>query len=737
MAENFHYDVFLCHSSEDKEVVRDVAERLKRDRLQVWFDEWELKPGDSIPAKIEEGLEHSRVLVLCMSKNAFGSDWAGLESQTFRYRDPQNKNRRFIPLRLDNTPIKGSLGQFLYINWLPQDRETEYAKLREACGPPVKAIERQLEGNDKQVSEKEFQLNNKDGKVEAYEFSRDQKHAFTAARDKTVRLWHIETGRCLRVFKGHTMEVWSLAWSADQRFVLSGDNEGKLRLWDVRTGLCLRMFSGHINAVWSVAWCTNRNWIVSGALDYTVRVWDVNTGRCQNVFNGHFGCINSVACSTDENRILSGSDDGTVRLWDIKTGECLRVFRGHTREVWSVAWRADQHKAISGSFDNTVRVWNVNTGRCLRVLEGHTGRVRSVAWSTNQPYVLSGSDDRTVRVWNVESGRCLRILKGHTAAVFTVAWGVDCYRAFSGDSRGNIRAWDLSELVIEDQTPETYTDNTSILPPVLDEVQYTNAKVLLVGESGVGKTGLSKRLALNIWKPSDSTVGAWATHWPLSVVTDDGIEREIWLWDFGGQADQRLIHQLYMDETALAVLVFDGQKEDLFETLGQWDRDLTRAATKDFIKILVAGRIDTGGLRLSKNQINVFAEERGYSSFIETSAKIGTGCEELKQAILDGIPWENIPWLTSPRLFKRLKEEIIRLKDEGHVLMRFNELREYLRLRMANKTERFKDDELKAVISLLAGPGAVWELKFGSWVLLQPERINAYAQAVIQDSTRR
>ena len=36
------------------------------------------------------------------------------------------------------------------------------------------------------------------------------------------------------------------------------------------------------------------------------------------------------------------------------------------------------------------------------------------------------------------------------------------------------------------------------------------------------------------------------------------------------------------------------------------------------------------------------------------------------------------------------------------------------------------------MVSLLAGPGVVWELKFGSWVLLQPERINAYAQAVIQ-----
>ena len=116
MADDFKYDVFLSHSSKDKPVVRAIAERLCADKLRVWFDEWELKPGDSILSKIEEGLEHSRVLVLCMSANAFGSDWPQLESYTFRFRDPLNKERRFVPLRLDATPIKGSLAQFLYIN---------------------------------------------------------------------------------------------------------------------------------------------------------------------------------------------------------------------------------------------------------------------------------------------------------------------------------------------------------------------------------------------------------------------------------------------------------------------------------------------------------------------------------------------------------------------------------------------------------------------------------------------
>ena len=95
-----------------------MAQRLRSDGLKVWFDEWEIKPGDSIPAKIEAALEHSRVLVLCMSKHAFGSDWAQLEAGTFRFRDPLNKDRRFIPLRLDDAPSKGTLAQFLYINRL-------------------------------------------------------------------------------------------------------------------------------------------------------------------------------------------------------------------------------------------------------------------------------------------------------------------------------------------------------------------------------------------------------------------------------------------------------------------------------------------------------------------------------------------------------------------------------------------------------------------------------------------
>ena len=131
----FAFDVFLSHSSKDKPAVTGVAERLRADGLRVWLDAWEILPGDSIPAKVDQGLEESRVLVLCLSANASGSDWAEMEAGTFRFRDPLNRARRLVPLRLDAAPIRPSLAQFLYIDWNPAARAASYPRLLKACQP--------------------------------------------------------------------------------------------------------------------------------------------------------------------------------------------------------------------------------------------------------------------------------------------------------------------------------------------------------------------------------------------------------------------------------------------------------------------------------------------------------------------------------------------------------------------------------------------------------------------------
>jgi hypothetical protein len=131
----YRYNVFLSHSSADKPVVRELAERLRAAGLRVWFDEGLIQPGDLISARIEEGLEHSAVLLFCMSANAFGSDWVSLEGHTAIFRDPQNLERRFVPLRLDDAPIKAMLRGYAYINWQSEaDRQAQLGRLLVACG---------------------------------------------------------------------------------------------------------------------------------------------------------------------------------------------------------------------------------------------------------------------------------------------------------------------------------------------------------------------------------------------------------------------------------------------------------------------------------------------------------------------------------------------------------------------------------------------------------------------------
>src|SRR4051812_1361968 len=121
MADQFAWDVYIAYGPADAAVVQALAERLETDDLRVWLYDWEIEPGDDISTSTNYALERSRVLLLCMSEAAFGSDWARLESHTFRFRDPLNTGRRFIPLRLDDTPIPDSLTHHSYISWLTQD----------------------------------------------------------------------------------------------------------------------------------------------------------------------------------------------------------------------------------------------------------------------------------------------------------------------------------------------------------------------------------------------------------------------------------------------------------------------------------------------------------------------------------------------------------------------------------------------------------------------------------------
>jgi small GTP-binding protein len=713
--DTFNYDVFLSHSSKDKPIVRELAERLRADGLRVWFDEWIIQPGDMIGLKVEQGLEQSRVLILVMSANAFASDWVMLERHTVLFRDPTNKERRFIPLRLDDSEINDTLKQFAYIDWRQKSQE-QYDRLVATFKTGEEKIDEPLNEQEKSRDREVRILKGHNGAVNSVAISRDRRLAVSASLDSTLRVWDLATYKCLATLRGHIDDVWGVAISGDKRLAVSSSYDRTLRIWDLATYKCLAILKGHTQSIIGVAISDDGKVAVSASLDSTLRVWDLATYKCLVTLKGHFAPVWGVTISGDKRLVVSTSADDTLRVWDLSTYKCLATLEGHTEPVSGVAISGDRRLAISSSHDCTLRVWDLSTYKCLATLKGHTGFIRCVAIRGDGKLAVSVSNDCTLRVWDLATYKCLATLEGHTSHVHGVAISSDGKQAVSSSKDRTLRIWDL---------PANETDEAS------EAAKYTNAKILLVGETGVGKSGLAYRLIENKFVPTISTDAAWATQLslPHNANTED-TEREIWLWDFAGQSDYRLIHQLFMDETSLAVLVFNAQSDNPFEGLGQWDRDLQRAARRPFNKLLVAGRCDRGGLTVSRESIEQFRKERGFTEFLETSAQTGSGCKELHEAIVKNINWNDIPYTSSPRIFKLLKEAIIKLKDEGKVLLRIVELKQQLEMRLTK--EAFTIEELRAVVGLLASPGIVWQLEFGDFVLLQPERINAYAAAVIR-----
>jgi len=81
---NKEYDVFISHSSEDKdEFVRPLTVELQELGLKVWYDEFELKMGDSLRRKIDQGLINSRYGIVVLSSSFFKRAWTNYELNGF------------------------------------------------------------------------------------------------------------------------------------------------------------------------------------------------------------------------------------------------------------------------------------------------------------------------------------------------------------------------------------------------------------------------------------------------------------------------------------------------------------------------------------------------------------------------------------------------------------------------------------------------------------------------------
>ena len=154
-------------------------------------------------------------------------------------------------------------------------------------------------------------------------------------------------------------------------------------------------------------------------------------------------------------------------------------------------------------------------------------------------------------------------------------------------------------------------------------------RIVLVGDSSVGKTSLISRLVSGEFIPDEqSTVGAMFVLYKIAC-NDQSIDLQI--WDTAGQEKFRSLGPIYYRNSRAGIVVFDISNAESFEHLNSWIDDFCNTTGADVLIYVVANKTDLEE-KVPIKEAEIWARKRGYF-FFATSALDGTGVKELFQSI--------------------------------------------------------------------------------------------------------
>lgn len=751
------YDVLLCYGSKDRTKAANLADRLNRAGLKVWFDQWQASDDLIGQVDYDKGIASSRVLVTLHSANVHSAEITRFERWSLVFSDPQNKDKRFIPVRLDNAPLSPSFRQYRSLE-LSSNDPRELHNLIQAC----KRTERK-----EVLSEPYKTLGHQDASITSLSLISGSNRALTSSF-KTITLRDFESGRIIRSIDAHTDFVAAMILIDNGSTVVTASYDGFVRLWDSNTFEKKTELEITLCSPCALEFDEDTSVILIGTLEGTLHEWNPKDGNHLTRNQAHTRRLRRILAVPGAKSYFSCGDDGRVCRWNISKQKMVYELEPHEGPVLDLSLNDDatliacitgrtyvtlwditaqlpheiaiplhgdaisaamfipgSHYLATASIDGVLKIWRTNDFFCTVSLESHSDAIRRIACTPDGKRVVTSCDDGSLRIWDVEDAQCEAVFHADTRQIGAYAFTEDHKYIVTASYDGHLRTIKLP---------------TRRLRSAQSHLRYATAKVVLVGESGAGKSGLFLRLTKGAWDRTESSHGMSVARITLkrsaATVYDAQFRLDVWLWDFAGQPDYRLVHQLYMDEADLALLVFDPQSYNPFESIEYWNSAIAATAKDAAPRILVAARCDRGGTIVSRSQIDSFSVSNSISCYLETSAKEGRNCDELQEAIYRNLSLDKITKVSTSSFFLTLKDSILKMKESieehGSCLIRIPELKQRLDLLLAD--EVFQPEELRTAIKQLAGEGLVYELDFGSIVLLKTELINQYASAVIRQA---
>lgn len=171
------------------------------------------------------------------------------------------------------------------------------------------------------------------------------------------------------------------------------------------------------------------------------------------------------------------------------------------------------------------------------------------------------------------------------------------------------------------------------------------AKILILGDSSVGKSSILMRYTENTFNTNmATTVGI---DYKLKKIKVDDVELKLQIWDTAGQEKYRSLAQNYYKNSMGVLLVFDVTEEDTFDNVRNWVRQIKNHAGENICKVLIANKADLTEERvIQTDQIKELSSDINMEAF-ECSAKTGMNIEAAFLHLAKEIKKKFFPYATS------------------------------------------------------------------------------------------
>nr|WP_227027784.1 metallophosphoesterase [Corallococcus soli] len=534
----------------------------------------------------------------------------------------------------------------------------------------------------------------------------------------------------------HDSEIVDLGFSPDGRLLASRSRD-RVCVWSTH-GERLRDHEPPGDAGNVVAWSPEGLLVVDSLPQRTAHFW--NAGKAvvpmlpDEVSRLGPETIYAMAWSGNGQHLAyagSGTKNTTV-LFLRAPGVRVLAWRSSTR-LWSedildVAWKpAAQIVAMAGSA-GSIYVEHAEDDVSIKVLEGHTDAVTGVSFSHDGRLLASQSHDGTIRLWRTDSWEFVAQIKEPQSYLSNAGLAfspVAPVLASPGHGGRSVRLWDFDiDALLQSKTA----------PATVHEL---SAKVVLVGEGGVGKSCLAMRMVMDQYEELGPTHGMkfWTMHGEPAPATPGGVQarREIVLWDLGGQSEYQLVHQLFIRDSTVALMVMQPrQGERGLEDIEFWNtRLMARSSEKPIRKILVGTQVDDAQSPVDHPALENLVQRLGFERYVLTSAKTGLGVRDLTTSLNAVIPWDAIEPVSRPELFQRLRLRIQSMREAGRVVLPFLELEAELKRDFG---QEFDPKALHIVVAHMNRQGIAADSRMADGrrvLILEVEQLERYAGSLV------